>query len=227
MSGLLAERARSRTYAGQPGPARSASGTPRCRRPPPSDAAWGSSSHPLVEPRPDQEIIAAVLGGHTEAYAELVDRYRDRCNRFAVRFLGDRDDADEALQSAFLRSFRGLAAFRHPGRFESWLFQIVVNECRTLATRRARRAERFVRDEARSAQAAVEHTADRTALLAEIQYALDQLELDQRQAFLLKYVEELSYDEMSESTGVGISALKMRVQRACSRLRTLLVAVYQ
>ena len=100
-------------------------------------------------------------------------------------------------------------------------------ECRTLATRRARRAERYVRDEARSAQAAVEHTADRTALLAEIQYALDQLELDQRQAFLLKYVEELSYDEMSESTGVGISALKMRVQRACSRLRTLLVAVYQ
>ena len=64
-------------------------------------------------------------------------------------------------------------------------------------------------------------------MLAEIQYALDQLELDQRQAFLLKYVEELSYDEMSESTGVGISALKMRVQRACSRLRTLLVAVYQ
>jgi RNA polymerase sigma-70 factor (ECF subfamily) len=180
-----------------------------------------------VEPRPDSDIIAAILGGRPEAYAELVDRYRDRCNRFAVRFLGDRDDADEALQSAFLRAFRGLAGFRDSGRFESWLFQIVVNECRTLATRRARRAERFVRDDALSVQATVEHAADRAALLAEIQYALDQLEIDQRQAFLLKHVEELSYEEMSEITGAGISALKMRVQRACSHLRTLLVAVHQ
>jgi RNA polymerase sigma-70 factor (ECF subfamily) len=180
-----------------------------------------------VEPRRDPEIIAAVLGGETDAYAELVDRYRDRCNRFAVRFLGDRDDADEALQSAFVRAFRGLAGFRDAGRFDSWLFQIVVNECRTFVTRRAHRAERFVRDDRESRQASVEHSADRTALLAEIQHALDQLEIDQRQAFLLKHVEELTYEEISEITGVGVSALKMRVQRACMRLRALLVAVHQ
>jgi RNA polymerase sigma-70 factor, ECF subfamily len=180
-----------------------------------------------VEPRSDPEIIAAVLRGQTEAYAELVDRYRDRCNRFAVRFLGDRDDADEALQSAFLRAYRGLAGCRDRGRFNAWLFQIVVNECRSLATRRSRRAERFVHDDALSAQASVEHGADRAALVSEIQHALDQLEIDQRQAFLLKHVEELSYEEMSEITGAGISALKMRVQRACARLRTLLIAVHQ
>jgi RNA polymerase sigma-70 factor (ECF subfamily) len=180
-----------------------------------------------VEPRPDPEIIAAVLRGQTEAYAELVDRYRDRCNRFAVRFLGDRDDADEVLQSAFLRAYRGLASCRDRGRFNAWLFQIVVNECRSLATRRSRRGERFVRDDALSAQASVDHVADRAALLDEIQHALDQLEIDQRQAFLLKHVEELSYEEMSEITGAGISALKMRVQRACARLRTLLIAVHQ
>jgi len=193
----------------------------------PSDETPGSSSHPPVEPRRDADIIAAVLSGEPEAYAELVDRYRDRCNRFAVRFLGDRDDADEALQSAFLRAFRGLAGFRDVGRFDSWLFQIVVNECRTFATRRAHRAELFVRDDAVSAHGSVDHPADRTALLAEIQHALDQLEIDQRQAFLLKHVEQLSYEEMSDITGVGISALKMRVQRACTRLRALLVAVYQ
>lgn len=208
-------------------PSRQPPVTPRRSLSPQSDPTRGSSSHPHVEPRPDAEIIAAVLGGQPDAYAELVDRYRDRCNRFAVRFLGDRDDADEALQSAFLRAFRGLAGFRDSGRFESWLFQIVVNECRTLATRRARRAGRFVRDDALSSQAAVEHVAERAALLAEIQYALDQLEIDQRQAFLLKHVEELSYEEMSEITGAGVSALKMRVQRACTRLRTLLVAVHQ
>jgi RNA polymerase sigma-70 factor, ECF subfamily len=193
---------------------------------PSGDRSRGSSSHSPVEPRQDPEIIAAVLSGETEAYTELVDRYRDRCNRFAVRFLGDRDDADEALQSAFLRAFRGLGGFRDMGRFDAWLFRIVVNECRTFATRRAHRSQRFVRDATLLAQASVEHSADRAALLAEIQHAVDQLEVDQRQAFLLKHVEELSYEEMSEITGVGISALKMRVQRACSHLRTLLGTVH-
>ena len=49
---------------------------------------------------------------------------------------------------------------------------------------------------------------------------------DQREAFLLKYVEELGYEEMSEITGVGVSALKMRVMRACDRLRVLLKEVH-
>ena len=53
-----------------------------------------------------------------------------------------------------------------------------------------------------------------------------ELSADQREAFLLKYVEELGYDEMSEITGVGVSALKMRVMRACDRLRVLLKEVH-
>ena len=55
---------------------------------------------------------------------------------------------------------------------------------------------------------------------------LGELSADQREAFLLKYVEELGYDEMSEITGVGVSALKMRVMRACDRLRVLLREVH-
>jgi RNA polymerase sigma-70 factor (ECF subfamily) len=55
-----------------------------------------------------------------------------------------------------------------------------------------------------------------------IEWALAKLDDGQREAFLLKYVEELSYDEMAEMTGVGVSALKMRVKRACDRLRVML-----
>jgi RNA polymerase sigma-70 factor, ECF subfamily len=56
--------------------------------------------------------------------------------------------------------------------------------------------------------------------------ALQQLRPDQREAFLMKYVEDLSYEEMSQVTGVGVSALKMRVLRACDRLRELLAEVH-
>ncbi|NUQ19948.1 MAG: hypothetical protein HOQ09_03210 [Gemmatimonadaceae bacterium] len=51
---------------------------------------------------------------------------------------------------------------------------------------------------------------------------MDQLPVEQREAFLLKHVEEVSYEEMAEITGAGVSALKMRVKRACARLRELL-----
>jgi RNA polymerase sigma-70 factor (ECF subfamily) len=63
---------------------------------------------------------------------------------------------------------------------------------------------------------------DGQATLSEIQHALDRLDDGLREAFLLKHVEELSYEEMAALTGVGISALKMRVKRACARLRVLL-----
>ena len=58
--------------------------------------------------------------------------------------------------------------------------------------------------------------------LEEVERALARVEPEQREAFLLKYVEQLSYEEISELTGVGVSALKMRVKRACDRLRQLL-----
>jgi len=186
------------------------------------DATPCISSPFLVEPRSDAEIVAQILAGHTDAYAVLVDRHRDRCYRFAVRLLGDRDDADEAIQSAFVRAFRGLAGCRNPEHVSAWLLQIVRNECRTVAGRRAKRAQRFVRDEDELNRVSTEQPAASTAMLEEIQYALDRVEIDQREAFLLKYVEELSYDEMSALTGASIPALKMRVSRACTQLRKLL-----
>lgn len=68
----------------------------------------------------------------------------------------------------------------------------------------------------------IEQPAESTAMLEEIQYALERVEIEQREAFLLKYVEELTYDEMSALTGASVPALKMRVSRACTRLRKLL-----
>ena len=173
------------------------------------------------------DAVAAVLAGDVDAYAILVDQYRDAYVRFAIRMLGDREDADDALQSAFVRAFRNLAKCQDPARFGAWLYQIVINECRTLATRRGRRELRLVRGDASLEQAlGHDRPTDDPALREEIQRALDRLDADQREAFVLKHVEELSYEEMAELTGLGVSALKMRVKRACERLRALLEEVH-
>jgi RNA polymerase sigma-70 factor (ECF subfamily) len=170
----------------------------------------------------DAAVVARVLAGESGAYAILVARYRGQFARYALRMLGSREDAEEALQDAFVRAYRSIAKCDDPERFGSWLFRILANRCRTAGTRRGRRDKTFVRDEVALLDAAEEHPAERAAWREEIQRALMQLDRDQREAFLLKHVEELGYDEIAEITGVGVSALKMRVKRACERLRLLL-----
>ena len=179
-----------------------------------------------MEGSSDAVIVSRVLRGDVDAFGVLVGRYRDRYARYAFHMLGNREDAEEALQDAFTRAYRSLARCEDPERFGAWLFRILINRCRTLGARRGRRARTFVVDEVAILEAAEEHPADRTAWREEIDRALERLRADQREAFVLKYVEELGYDEMSQLTGVGVSALKMRVMRACERLRELLSEVH-
>ena len=175
---------------------------------------------------PDEDLVNAALLGEVEAFAELSRRYRDSYTRFAVRMVGNRDDAEDVLQSAFIRAYRALAQCRDPHRFGAWLYQIVANECRTFVIRHARRERRLARDPIAMQAISVEPSFDGGDTLAEVQVALRQLEVDQREAFLMKHVEQLSYEQMAEITGDGVSALKMRVKRACARLREILVEVH-
>ena len=170
----------------------------------------------------DAILVRRVLDGDTAAFTMLVDRHAAACTRFAMRMLGNREDAEDALQDSFLRAYRSLARYEERQAFRTWLFQILVNRCRTAAVRRQRRQRMFLVDDNAVASASVQPAAESTELRAELRRAIDALDPDQREAFLLKHVELLSYDEMAEATGVGVSALKMRVKRACDRMQWLL-----
>ena len=172
----------------------------------------------------DAAVVRRVLEGDVEAFAILVERYYDRYARYAVHMVGSREDAEEALQDAFLRAYRSLARYEERERFGAWLFRIVMNQCRTVAARRRRHETRGAAwDEDESVEA---DPADHQALREELDRALAQLTPDQREAVLLKYTDDFSYEEMAAITGTGVSALKMRVKRACERLRELLMEVY-
>jgi RNA polymerase sigma-70 factor (ECF subfamily) len=170
----------------------------------------------------DATSVRAALNGDPTAFATLVDRHAPACLRFATRMLGDREDAEDATQETFMRAHRALARFDEQMSFRTWIMSILINRCRTSLLARKRRTSRIVLDETAVDQAHAESGAGDADLRDAIERAVAQLEPGQREAFLLKHVEQLSYDEMSAMTGVGISALKMRVQRACERLQTLL-----
>jgi len=170
----------------------------------------------------DAMLVRRVLDGDTAAFTTLVDRHAAACTRFATRMLGNREDAEDATQETFLRAYRSLARYEERQAFRTWLFQILINRCRTAAVRRQRRHRMFLVDDDAIAVASVRPAAEAGDVRAELQRAIDALDPDQREAFLLKHVEQLSYDEMAAATGVGVSALKMRVKRACDRMQWML-----
>jgi RNA polymerase sigma-70 factor (ECF subfamily) len=167
----------------------------------------------------DAADVRRVLAGDVDAYTKLVDRYYDRCARFAIRMLGNRDDAEDALQATFLRAYRALGKYQEQDKFSAWLYRILTNQCRSIAVRRAHRERVFVHEDALLLNAADTRPNWSGEDEEFVQRVLNELDPLLREAFLLKYVDELSYEEMAVLTGAGISALKMRVKRACERLR--------
>ncbi|MEX2178234.1 MAG: RNA polymerase sigma factor [Gemmatimonadaceae bacterium] len=170
----------------------------------------------------DVELVRAVLAGDSAAFAMLLDRHAASCLRYAARMLGSREDAEDVTQEAFVRAHGALSRFDGSVAFRTWLMTILINRCRTAMDSRRRREGRVFADEGVVALASVRSGFDEAVLRDAIERALVRLEPALREAFLLKHVEELSYEEMSGITGAGVSALKMRVQRACDRLQGLL-----
>ncbi|MGV3708940.1 MAG: RNA polymerase sigma factor [Gemmatimonas sp.] len=171
----------------------------------------------------DAELVSRTRGGDSAAFDQLVARYYNGCWRFAYGMLGERADAEDVLQETFLRAYMALGRYDERDQFRGWLYRILTNQCRNALTSRGRRSRRFIQDEVaiEGAPAPPEALPNGIQDVA-LSKALAQLDPAQREALLLKYAEGLEYTEMSAMTGVGESALKMRVKRGSERLRRLL-----
>jgi RNA polymerase sigma-70 factor (ECF subfamily) len=171
-----------------------------------------------------RRLVQDARSGDVRAFAELVDRYYARCLRFALHMLASRSDAEEAVQDAFVRVHRALPRYREEEAFEPWLFRILANRCRTAGAKARRHAQLMEYGEVPDTPGVATHDVA-TAWREEIRRALAALPVEQREAFLMRHVEGLSYEDMVVATGAGISALKMRVKRACDAMRLRLTEV--
>ena len=138
------------------------------------------------------------------------------------------DDAEDMVQEAFVRLYRALPRYEERQRFESWLFQILGNCCRTANTTFRRHEARTVDDDVLTRVPAPNITG--SALDNEwgddVRRALADVPDYNREIFLLHYIEGFAYDEIERMTGIKQSALKMRVKRASDMLRAKLAARY-
>jgi len=159
-----------------------------------------------------------VVAGDTGAFTDLVNRYHAPCLRYAAHVLGDRMEAEDVVQETLLRAYRSLGRYQERQQFRPWLFRILVNRCRSAASRRGirrlRTADVLDPDSVRTHDASA--VVELRWRLAQAIAGLDALH---REAFLLKLGEGLEYEEMARITGASIPALKMRVKRSRDLVR--------
>jgi RNA polymerase sigma-70 factor, ECF subfamily len=167
----------------------------------------------------DRDRIRAVLAGDPQEYALLVDRYQGRLFGRALALTGDADLAADMVQETFIRAYHGLAT-ADPDRFGAWINRILRNLC--LDELRSARRRTTSLPAHLKAKSDPERELDRRELGDAIDVALNALGPTVREAFVMKHVEGLSYDEMAALTGVAVGALKMRVKRARETLQNRL-----
>lgn len=160
----------------------------------------------------------------TDAFAALVRRYEPLVLRSCTQYLRDREEAKEATQDIFLRVFQALGRFEGRSSFRTWLFRIVRNTCNTRRTRmleRGRKEAAYVQemkelDESRGLPKST--VIDQEARVSEV---LAELSEDNRELLTLRFIAELSLEEIAETLDIGLSAAKMRLYRAAERFRQI------
>lgn len=186
---------------------------------------------------PEAVIIAAVLAGNTERYAELVNAYQAQAIRIAFSFLGNHEDARDAAQEAFVNAFRGLSRFRQGAKFSTWLYRIIINACKD-ARRKHLRQPRILATVGDGAQVEVdeggifmdlEDPAAGPAVLLQQQElsrhltgAIVQLPEKQQQAFVLHHLHGFSLEDVAGIMNCRLGTVKSHIFRAMACLRQTL-----
>jgi RNA polymerase sigma-70 factor, ECF subfamily len=199
-----------------------------------------SKRHPLSTPNPhrlpskiaredEHLLVTAAKRGDQSAFEELVNRYEKKIFRLTMNITRNTEDAEDAMQDAFMKAYSHLNTFEEGSRFYTWLVRIAANEA--LMRLRKRRPNQFSLDEPiEGEEEAIPRDIQDWGPSPEQRYAqsemreilngaIDQLSPDFRVVFVLRDIEDLSTEETASTLGISEAAVKSRLLRARLRLR--------
>ena len=178
-------------------------------------AVGGTAVGGTADDEHDRALLRAHVAGDPDAFSRLVLLHQDRLWAVAIRTLGDREEAADALQDALLSAYRSAATYRGEARVTTWLHRVVVNAC--LDRVRRRRARPTVSLPEREGADPRDELAERETSL-EVEAALSALSAEQRTAILLVDVHGFSVEEAAIVLGVPGGTVKSRCSRGRARL---------
>lgn len=168
----------------------------------------------------DEVLIGQIRKGEKQVYAHLVRRYNQRLYRIGMSILADPDEAEDAMQAAYVKAYEKLAGFRGDAAFGTWLTRIMINE--SLA--RKKEKQRFTGlPEKQLENHSTMTSPDRIVLNKELKRVLEtaiaQLPEKYRLVFVLREIEALPVKDTSRSLGISEANVKVRLNRAKTLLK--------
>lgn len=181
-------------------------------------------TEPLTSPLSDVEIVARVLAGDRRLYEVVMRRYNQRVFRAVRSILKDDDEAQDAMQEAYVRAYIHLGEFRAESRLSTWLVRIAVNEA-LARLRKSKRTEPLDEEvEVVSMSRDPEQATSDEQLRVVLEEAVDALPEGFRTVFILRSVEQMSTAEVAEAVGIPEDTVKTRLFRARGLLRETVLA---
>ena len=175
----------------------------------------------------EQEIIGRVLGGDRSAFAGLVEKYQGVIFNLAYRMTGSREDADDLTQETFIRAFQKLHQFQPDKKFFTWLYTIGINLIRNHLKKNARDVSHLAATGSALAHQAQENGTGKDDVLSDdrmirLERIIQRLPVDLREAVILKFIQDLTFDEVANLTGDSVSAVKMRIYRGLEKIKEIM-----
>lgn len=175
----------------------------------------------------DEQLIACFQSGDENAYTELVKRYRDRLTNFVYQFLGDLEQAEDVVQDTMFKLYEKKHYYREIAKFSTWIYTIARNLANTELRKRKRRKttllSQMTRDERDyeipAVQADLGQAIQSEYVEKRIQAAIRELPEHFKTVIILRDIQELSYDDISNIIGVPLGTVKSRINRARLQLQ--------
>ena len=176
-------------------------------------------------PTADEEIVRLVLAGDKRAFGELVERHKDKAMTLALRMLKNREEAEEALQDAFVRAHHALLRFEWKASFSTWLYRIVYNVCASSLDKRSETVHVSLNDEDEqtldvpSEEPAPDAVYESREIREAVTEEIERLPETYVGILTLFFVNDLSYDQIVEVSGLPLATVKVRLFRGRLLLR--------
>lgn len=171
----------------------------------------------------DSTIVGKCQDGQTEQYGRLVDKYSARIINLGYAMMGNRHDAEDVAQEAFVRAYKGLARFQRKAKFSSWLYQIALNLCKDYLKAKSRHARTAPDEQLANINANPQQQAPRVIVQAELSQkmgeAINKLPYLYREAFVLRHLQGLDYEDVATITSVPADTVRVRAYRAREMMR--------
>jgi RNA polymerase sigma-70 factor (ECF subfamily) len=171
----------------------------------------------------DTLLIQQCLDGRPESYGALVDKYSARILNLGFAMVGDRHQAEDIAQEAFVRAYKGLARFQRKAKFSSWLYQIALNLCKDHLKAKSRHAKSADDEQLEAMDSNPRDQAPRVVLQEELsgkmREAINLLPYLYRESFVLRHLQGLEYSDVAAITNVPADTVRVRAYRAREMLR--------